>query len=56
MFKTWGIDTTQINKNIPCKIAESFVFPPDYILAELLRITWVIGIPPISPERIFPLP
>ena len=45
-----------INKNKPCKIADSFDFPPKEILAELRTITWVNGRPPISPDTMFPRP
>ena len=35
-------------------IAESFVRPPEFILAELRTITAVSGKPPIRPEIKFP--
>ena len=45
-----------ISKNTPCSIADSLVFAPKVIFAELRTITWVTGKPPIRPETILPRP
>ena len=37
-------------------MVDILLFPPDWMLAELLTITCVIGNPPINPEIIFPAP
>ncbi|CAI8218499.1 MAG: Uncharacterised protein [Flavobacteriaceae bacterium] len=37
-------------------MADALVLFLDWILAELLTITWVIGRPPIAPEMTLPTP
>ena len=55
-IKMLGMVNTQIRSKMECMIADSFVFAPAFIFAELLTITAVTGNAPINPQSVFPIP
>ena len=56
LLMTPGIRTAVRISKTPCTIADSFVFPPAEIFAELRTITCVTGKPPKKPDKILPVP
>lgn len=51
-----GISMAPTKSNMPCTIVDSLDLAPAFMLAEDRTITEVIGIPPISPLIILPVP